>query len=111
MNLGTHAPIIKDFRDGLLRIKQNRIKNVVDTKVDDWFDQDTSNLMAKMKVVAQFCQHHLGEMSEQFIDLFWSFFIKMNSTELTFFVFLSSKETSVEFLFKIKIIFGIAMFI
>lgn len=75
MNLGTHAPIIKDFRDGLLRIKQNRIKNVVDTKVDDWFDQDTSNLMAKMKVVAQFCQHHLGEMSEQFIDLFMKFFL------------------------------------
>ena len=73
MNLGTHAPIIKDFRDGLIRIKQNRIKTVADAKVDDWFDQGTSNLMAKMKVVAQFCQHQLGKMNEQFFDLFWSF--------------------------------------
>lgn len=60
LNLGTHWPIVKDLRDGLLRITQKSVQKVSASSVSDWFSQNDSKLMAKLKVVAQFCKHQLG---------------------------------------------------
>ena len=61
LNLGTHSPKTKDLRDGFLRITQRTVSQVANITVDEWFDQSDSNVMAKMKVVAQYCKHKVGE--------------------------------------------------
>lgn len=51
---------MKDLRDGLIRINQKSVSKCANTTVDDWFTQDPSKIMAKMKIIAQFCKHQLG---------------------------------------------------
>ena len=61
-----HSPIIKDLRDGMLRIKQKDYSKVSNVTVDEWFEGASR---AQLKFIAQFCKHQLGE----FLKLFeWS---------------------------------------
>lgn len=57
LNLGSHSPIIKDLRDGMLRIKQKDYSKFSAVTVDEWFEGDAR---AQLKFVAQFCKHQLG---------------------------------------------------
>lgn len=68
LNLGKHTPIVKDFRDGFLRISQRYVSQVADITVDPWFDQSDSNIIAKMKVVAQFLKKNLGSYLANIVD-------------------------------------------
>jgi len=68
LNLGSHVPIVKELREGFLRISQKSVSPCASEVVDPWFDQSNSNLMAKMKVVAQFCKRTLGSYLTSVFD-------------------------------------------
>lgn len=58
LNLGVHYPI--PSRDGLFLISQTAVLKVSAVKVDDWFNQNDSKTMAKLKTIAQVCKQQLG---------------------------------------------------
>jgi len=82
LNLGTHSPIVKDLRDGLIRINQKSVSKCANTTVDDWFTQDPSKIMAKMKIIAQFCKHQLGPYVSSLSTLDASLFVNKSDAAL-----------------------------
>lgn len=48
-----------------MRVGQSSAKKLADESVDDWFSQawinDESDNLAKLKLYAQVCRHHLGK--------------------------------------------------
>ncbi|KAI1293681.1 Mediator of RNA polymerase II transcription subunit 13 [Halotydeus destructor] len=58
LRLGKHCPIVNILRDGIMKVAYK--SNVVEEKVDEWFDQiGDSSVAAKLKLYAQTCKAYL----------------------------------------------------